>query len=49
MTHLLFPTRDKFLVFGAPLIEQAEIDEVTDWLKTGWLGRILLLIVTSQI
>ncbi len=30
--------RDDFLVFGAPLIEQAEIDEVVACLKTGWLG-----------
>ncbi|MCZ6836569.1 MAG: DegT/DnrJ/EryC1/StrS family aminotransferase [Planctomycetota bacterium] len=27
-----------FLVFGAPLIEQAEIDEVIDCLHSGWLG-----------
>lgn len=27
-----------FLVFGAPLIEQAEIDEVVDSLASGWLG-----------
>ena len=31
-------TKDTFLVFGAPLIEQAEIDEVVDSLKSGWLG-----------
>ncbi len=30
--------RDQFLVFGAPLIEQAEIDEVVDTLRSGWLG-----------
>lgn len=30
--------RDSYLVFGAPLIEQAEIDEVVDSLKSGWLG-----------
>jgi dTDP-4-amino-4,6-dideoxygalactose transaminase len=30
--------RDEFLVFGAPLIEQPEIDEVVDSLKSGWLG-----------
>jgi len=30
--------RDKFLVFGSPLIEQAEIDEVVASLKSGWLG-----------
>jgi dTDP-4-amino-4,6-dideoxygalactose transaminase len=30
--------KDRFLVFGAPLIEQAEIDEVVDSLRSGWLG-----------
>lgn len=30
--------RDEFLVFGAPQIEQAEIDEVVDSLRSGWLG-----------
>jgi dTDP-4-amino-4,6-dideoxygalactose transaminase len=30
--------RDRFLVFGQPPIEQAEIDEVTDSLKKAWLG-----------
>lgn len=30
--------RDEFLVFGAPLIEQPEIDEVVDSLRVGWLG-----------
>lgn len=30
--------RKKFLVFGAPLIEQPEIDEVVEVLKVGWLG-----------
>ncbi len=30
--------RDDFLVFGAPEIGQAEIDEVVDSMKTGWLG-----------
>ncbi len=29
---------DKFIVFGAPDIQQAEIDEVVDSLKAGWLG-----------
>lgn len=33
------PTPDlPFLVFGAPLIEQAEIDEVVDCMRSGWLG-----------
>jgi len=30
--------RKKFLVFGSPLIEQPEIDEVVGSLKSGWLG-----------
>lgn len=29
---------NEFIVFGAPDIQQAEIDEVVDSLKTGWLG-----------
>jgi len=29
--------REKFLNFGSPVIEQAEIDEVVDCLKSGWL------------
>lgn len=32
------PVRDKFLVFGSPKIGQAEIDEVVDSLKSGWIG-----------
>ncbi len=30
--------RDKFLVFGSPRIEDDEIDEVVDTLRSGWLG-----------
>ena len=30
--------RDSFLVFGAPSIEQPEIDEVVATLKSGWIG-----------
>jgi dTDP-4-amino-4,6-dideoxygalactose transaminase len=30
--------RDEFLVFGAPVIEDAEIDEVVDSLRSGWIG-----------
>ncbi len=30
--------RENYLVFGAPTIGQAEIDEVVDSLRTGWLG-----------
>lgn len=29
---------DDFIVFGSPKIEQDEIDEVVDTLKSGWLG-----------
>ena len=32
------PVRDDFLIFGSPLIEQEEIDEVVDSLKSGWLS-----------
>jgi dTDP-4-amino-4,6-dideoxygalactose transaminase len=32
------PIRDTYLVFGAPLIAEAEIDEVVDSLRSGWLG-----------
>ena len=30
--------KERFLVFGAPQIEQAEIDEVVDSIRSGWLG-----------
>lgn len=30
--------RERFLVFGAPLIEEPEIQEVVDCLRSGWLG-----------
>lgn len=30
--------RESFLVFGAPLIEQPEIDEVIACLRSGWIG-----------
>lgn len=35
-----FPTRtkDDFLIFGAPQIQQDEIDEVVDSMTSGWLG-----------
>jgi len=32
------PVRDDFLVFGSPAIEQPEIDEVVECLKSGWIG-----------
>lgn len=32
------PVRDTFLIFGSPRIEQDEIDEVVDSLKSGWLS-----------
>jgi dTDP-4-amino-4,6-dideoxygalactose transaminase len=34
----LQPARDNFLVFGAPLIEEPEIAEVVDSLRSGWIG-----------
>jgi dTDP-4-amino-4,6-dideoxygalactose transaminase len=30
--------KEDFLVFGAPLIEQPEIDEVVDCMRRGWIG-----------
>jgi len=30
--------RESFLVFGSPLIERDELDEVIDSLKSGWIG-----------
>lgn len=30
--------RDRFLTFGAPLIEEPEIHEVVDSMRSGWLG-----------
>ncbi len=30
--------RKNFLIFGSPMIEQPEIDEVVASLKSGWLG-----------
>lgn len=38
MTNGPVRPKDKFLVFGAPAIEQPEIDDVVDSLKSGWLG-----------
>jgi len=32
------PIREKFLIFGSPAIEQPEIDEVVNCLKSGWIG-----------
>jgi len=32
------PLRNDFLIFGSPAIEQPEIDEVVECLKSGWLG-----------
>lgn len=32
------PVRDPFLIFGAPLIGEEEIAEVTDTLRSGWIG-----------
>ena len=30
--------KDRFLIFGSPLIEQPEIGEVVGCLRSGWLG-----------
>jgi dTDP-4-amino-4,6-dideoxygalactose transaminase len=30
--------KDRFLVFGSPIIEDPEIEEVVDSMKSGWLG-----------
>ena len=38
MTDFPIRPKDKFLVFGAPSIEEAEIQEVVDSMKSGWLG-----------
>lgn len=35
---MAYRRRDKFLVFGAPAIEEAEINEVVATLRSGWLG-----------
>lgn len=32
------PKRDSFLVFGAPAIEESEIEEVIESMRSGWLG-----------
>lgn len=38
MSNTPRPSRTDFLVFGSPAIEDAEIQEVIDSMKTGWLG-----------
>ncbi len=35
---MTLPKRESFLVYGSPQIEQAEIDEVVDSLRSCWLG-----------
>ena len=32
------PVRGDFLVFGSPMIEEPEINEVLSTIKSGWLG-----------
>src|ERR1700730_9387489 len=32
------PRRETFLIFGSPLIEEADIDEVVATLRSGWIG-----------
>ncbi len=34
----MFKKREKYLIFGNPLIEEPEIQEVVDTLRSGWLG-----------
>jgi dTDP-4-amino-4,6-dideoxygalactose transaminase len=34
----MFRKREKYLIFGSPLIEEPEIQEVVDTLRSGWLG-----------
>ncbi|WP_092215819.1 DegT/DnrJ/EryC1/StrS family aminotransferase [Desulfoluna spongiiphila] len=38
MSRQLSDSRDNFLVFGAPCIEQPEIDEVVSCMQSAWLG-----------
>lgn len=38
MSSLPVRSKDQFLIFGAPAIEEAEISEVVASLKSGWLG-----------
>lgn len=38
MAHTPIRPRERFLVFGAPLIEDAEIEEVVASMRSGWLG-----------
>ncbi|HOO57037.1 MAG TPA: DegT/DnrJ/EryC1/StrS family aminotransferase [bacterium] len=38
MAEKLFSKREEFLVFGAPLIEEDEIEEVVSCMRSGWLG-----------
>ena len=34
----MFKKRESYLVFGSPLIEEPEVQEVVDTLRSGWLG-----------
>jgi len=38
MEHTPVRKKDKFLIFGSPAIEEAEINEVVATMKSGWLG-----------
>lgn len=38
MNYKSWKKRDKFLVFGEPLLEEDEISEVVDTLRSGWIG-----------
>ena len=37
MEHPVRP-KDTFLIFGSPLVEEDEIQEVVATLRSGWLG-----------
>ncbi|HYM19795.1 MAG TPA: DegT/DnrJ/EryC1/StrS family aminotransferase [Candidatus Kapabacteria bacterium] len=39
LTRTPYRRRETFLIFGAPLIEEDEIDEVVATLRSGWIGR----------
>ncbi len=38
MPDLPIRPKEKFLIFGAPVIEEAEIEEVVKTLRSGWIG-----------
>ena len=38
MSKNTIKSRENFLIFGSPIIEEPEIEEVVDSLKSGWIG-----------